>query len=364
MKILIINPTQFGYSAGYYHYCKYLAGINNQIDYFCLDNKMPRVNLPNVRVKYLDVSDSLLNWRILFNNCISKIQFNKYDVVFLNHQKFAFLYRIYGVPYRAIIDIRTGDLAQNKLIRYLFNLLFKFDTLFFNHITVISNSLLKKLNLNPNKCMILPLGAEIMSNSPKEYYPPHFLYVGTLNKRNIGHTIEGLILFSEKYPEVKIKYDIIGFGDKSEELQLKTLINKSKLNGRITFHGRKGYPELRPFYEAANIGLSYIPMTSYYDCQPPTKIFEYILSGIICIATRTSENKKYITPVNGILCDDNPESLFQAIEEYYINRYVFNSNKIRESLSDHQWENIINSELEPLFSSVAIHKRPDDRKAK
>ena len=356
MKILIINPTQFGYSTGYFYYCKYLADLGHEIDYFCLNYKLPRIKITNVRVKYLNISNSCFNWRIPFFKSISKTQFNDYDIIFLNHQKFAFLYRLFGVPARTIIDIRTGDLSLNKLTRYLWNRSLKFDTLFFRHITILSESLLNLLKLNPNKCTILPIGADIIADSPKKYYPPHFLYIGTFTKRNIVHTIEGLILFSDKYPEVPIKYDIIGFGSESEELQVKKSIEKSTLNGKITFHGRKNYAEVKPFFKAANIGFSYVPMKSFFDCQPPTKTFEYILSGIICIATRTSENKKLISPVNGILCDDNPQSLCSAIEEYYINRDSFNCTKVKKSLQNHQWKIIVNTELNPLLTSIANKK--------
>jgi len=47
----------------------------------------------------------------------------------------------------------------------------------------------------------------------------------------------------------------------------------------------------------------------YYDCQPATKTFEYILSGMVCIATSTYENKKLINNINGVLCNDIQKAL-------------------------------------------------------
>lgn len=39
----------------------------------------------------------------------------------------------------------------------------------------------------------------------------------------------------------------------------------------------------------------YVPITDYYEYQPPTKTFEYVLSGLLCLATATSSNKEVIT---------------------------------------------------------------------
>lgn len=41
-------------------------------------------------------------------------------------------------------------------------------------------------------------------------------------------------------------------------------------------------------------------MTEYYDSQPPTKTFEYALSGLYVLATKTRENEKVITNDNGV----------------------------------------------------------------
>ena len=107
------------------------------------------------------------------------------------------------------------------------------------------------------------------------------LYVGTLNGRNINQTIFGLSLFLENNPEIKnITYDIIGDGDKNELSDFKVLIQQNNLNNIITLHGRIPHFQLKPFFDSCTVGLSYVPMTEYYEHQPVTKTYEYIL--VVC----------------------------------------------------------------------------------
>src|SRR5690554_7958487 len=174
------------------------------------------------------------------------------------------------------------------------------------------------------------------------------LYVGTLNGRNIDQTIKGLATYIEKHQDVDIIYDIIGDGN--ELKMLKELVNDLHLTKYIKLHGRIPHFKLKPFFDNSNIGVSYNLMTEYYEFQPPTKTFEYIMSEMPCISTRTSENIKLVTPENGILCDDTPESFANALEEVMLNKGKVNSKLIRESLVDYSWENIVKNTLKPILN--------------
>lgn len=349
MKILFVNPYQFGYTAGYFHYCKYLAGKGHIIDYICTDMGLPKILLEGINIKYFVQESKYLNWRINFIKQLKCIDFEMYDIIFLNQQKFSFLYRIAGVPFKAILDIRTGDLSQNSLKRKFWNFLIKIDSMFFKHVTILSKSLMILLRLSVNKCTILPLGADNISDTVKIYDYPRLLYVGTLHKRNIHNTIKAVSLFKEKFKETPITYDIVGFGSSKEESLLEESINVEGLSTIVKFHGRKNYNELKPFFDYCNIGLSYIPITPYFDCQPPTKTFEYILSGLFCIATNTSENRLLINRKNGLLCQDNSSALFDAILQFQNIRSNINDREIRESLFNYKWETIVSKILEPIF---------------
>ncbi len=346
MNILMVNQGQFGYMAGYYHYCKHLTAQGHKITYLCNDYNLKKVFLNGVDVIYIDLESSL-KWRIAFKHKLRELISNKcFDIVLCAYFKGCSILKSSFGNVPVIIDIRSGDVAKNKIKRYFFNKLIKFETSLFSRRMILSQSLADKLKLNKDSYDIVPLGADVVYSGDKDYTKMNLFYVGTLFQRDIYKTIQGIVKFVEEFPNVEINYDIVGFGAEDDELLIKKLIKEYNLSDRVVFHGRINYEMLKPFFEKANIGVAFVPMTPYYDCQPATKIYEYVLSGMYCIATNTYENRILIEPVNGIICEDNADSFYQSLKEYYLcDKTGFTSSDIRNSMSKYQWVNIVNNML-------------------
>lgn len=226
------------------------------------------------------------------------------------------------------------------------------DSLFYHKVTVISEGLQATLKLPKKRTYILPLGADEISFVPKEYNTLDILYVGAIQHRNIYQTVTGLSLFINKYPHARSNttYTIIGFGAEKDIKQLQDTIEKHSVTDLVNYVGRVKYTDLKPYFEKCNVGVSYIPVTAYYQHQPATKTFEYALSGLIIIATNTFENKKVIEKDNGVLCDDTPEGFANALEYIYWNKSYFNETAIRQSLWEYHWETIVNTKLIPILT--------------
>ena len=92
-------------------------------------------------------------------------------------------------------------------------------------------------------------------------------------------------------------------------------------------------------------------MSGKNNFQPPTKTYEYIMSGLFCIATNTTANKEIIDNSNGILTRDNSKSLADAIIKTYKKRFNLNSFLIQDTLKNHTWNQIIDNKLTPLIES-------------
>jgi len=274
------------------------------------------------------------------------------NILFIIQFKFSFLIGLFARSRKKILDYRTGDLSINPIRRWLPNRIMQFDSLFYNKLSVISEGLKKILKLPSGKTFLLPLGADVISLEPKNYSTIDLLYVGAIQHRNIYQTVIGLSLFLHNFPQARslTSYTIIGFGSKQDILHLQETIEQSGLTHLVKYEGRIKYTGLKPYFDKCNVGVSFIPVTDYYHHQPATKTFEYNLSGLFTIATNTFENKKVIGPVNGVLCDDTPESFAKALEYFYMNRTKFNENSIRESLSSYHWEKIVKFNLLPILS--------------
>lgn len=251
-----------------------------------------------------------------------------------------------------ILDIRTLSINKNVNLREIEDINLKNTLVYFDYVTIISDGLRQKLNISKSNSFILPLGSDIISETNKTFEKLRLLYVGTLNGRNVHQTIEGLQLFLKNHKNTEVSYDIIGDGN--ELLQLISLVESKKLENIIKIHGRIPHFELKPFFDKCNVGISYVPMTDFYNFQPPTKTFEYILSGMPCIATKTYENVKFISEKNGVLCHDNPESFCESLEYLLSQKKIYKSSVIRETLIDHTWKKIVDNDLKPLLRSINV----------
>lgn len=359
MRILMINQDQFGYKAGYYHYCKHLVAMGHSIVFLCHDHHLKRIEMGGVETIYVDEPNSV-KWRLKFIPVIKKLlREQEIDVALCSYFRGCSILKPLFRKVPLIADIRSGDLAENKHKRKLLNRIMKWEALRFNGISTVSESLAEVLGLKHGCYDIVTLGADVVCEEEKSYNEPfNIVYIGTLTQRDLYKTVQGLFKFHEKYPNVKFKYDIIGFGSDEEEARVSSAIETSGLADRIFFHGRKNYEQCIPFLAQANIGVAFVPMTPYYDCQPSTKIYEYVLSGVYCLATNTYENRILVKPVNGILHDDNADSFCEALEEYYHkDKSGFDSCEIRKSMEMYEWRNVVNNMLLPLMVRVRDNAR-------
>lgn len=348
-NLLIINKEQFGYLTDAYYWCKYLRD-EYCITFLCFNSGKKKIFMDNIDVKYVPYKGNKTIRGIVFIIIsifyIFRFQ-GKIIIEYFEHCEI--LKRVF--PWKKmLLDIRTLSVLPDKKEREKKNLALINTCKYFDKIAAISQGI--KENINLRNISILPLGADCISNHQKDYTKLQLLYVGTFSGRNIEDTIEGVALFHNKYPNADIFYDIIGFGFHGEEYTYKNLVNNLSLNSIIKFHGKIPHSELKPFLDKDNIGVSYIPITDYYNYQPPTKTFEYALSGLFVIATATHANKEVVNNDNGILIDDTALAFAEALEEIYLRQVTINEDKIRKSLLCFSWNNIVNGTLKPLLAVI------------
>jgi glycosyltransferase involved in cell wall biosynthesis len=223
----------------------------------------------------------------------------------------------------------------------------------FPHVTIVSESLREKLKLDPARATILPLGGDQFARGAKSFDTCRLLYVGTLLDRRIHLTVEGLTAFYRLGAQDTFEsYDIVGSGPDDQEQRLLEAISRSPVRDRIRVHGRIPNAELHPFFERANVGVGFIPEEEYYQPQPSTKVFEYLLSGMAVIATRTYENARVINKSNGVLIPDTPEGFSEGLRQIVAARLQFNSGSIQRSVGEYSWDAIVQQTLRPYLDLV------------
>jgi glycosyltransferase involved in cell wall biosynthesis len=308
--------------------------------------------MENIEVIYVPRSGN--SWVLLFRFLLQSLRITyqgKYSIVFTIQFKLSFLIGLLARGNLKILDFRTGDLSDHSLLRWFRNRMMQFDALFFRRISVVSEGLMDLLGLRRSKTKILPLGADTISSKQHTYQRLDLLYVGAIHHRNIYQTVEGIRILLDEDLSLRdqITYTIVGFGNQGVIEHLIDTIDRLELRDIVSFQGRIKYSELGPFFDQCNVGISYIPITPYYEYQPATKTFEYLLSGLFTIATDTRENRRIIDNENGILCKDTPEAFARALQQMYSMRHVISEENVRASVKEYQWENIVNSVLVPLL---------------
>lgn len=348
-SLLIIGKDQFGYLTDTYKYCEHLRK-DFQITYICIDRNHPKVDLPDINIKYSKINKGLFKqFFSLIKEVKKHINQLDYENVFVVNFRFCFLLRLFIPADKLILDIRTGNVSKNRMKRLLSDFELKFNTKFFRRTTIISEGLAEKLRIK--KYDVLPLGADKMIKKRKYINGFRLLYIGTLHDRNLEDTILGYKIFLDKYEgKINSNYTIIGGGTKVDEESLQKLIDKEGLADRVFLLGKKKHSELGEYLLEHNIGVSYVPITDYYNYQPPTKTFEYLMNGLMCIATETVENKKVISKKNGILCKDNPISFSKGLEGLYKSFEEFDITGVMNSVDSYSWDRIINQELRSILN--------------
>jgi len=349
-SLLIITPYQLGYHSDYYYWCKYLSKVYkiryisfktfeycfefNELDY---DFVKPSTN-PVIRI---------LEY---FIKGFSEIKKTKDARIIVCQYKLNFLFKLVFPHKRILFDVRTGSVSKSLFIRFIVNLDLTICGILYNHVSIIDNGLRKKLHIPVTKCSIIPLGAESYSIKPKDYTKLSLFYIGTFSGRSIDKTLKGFKEFLKIYPDAV--YHIVGYGHNKEENELKMLVDELGLERRVFIYGRKRHSEIQNLFEECNVGISFVPIKPHYQHQPPTKLFEYLLSGMICIATRTEAQKKIINYDNGVLINDNASDFKWALVYIHNNRFSFHDDIIRCGAQQYQWETIISDKLVPTIHRV------------
>ena len=346
-KLLIIDKHQFGYLTDAYKWCEWLKD-DYDITFLTADVGKEKITMPGINVKYISFKMPRTMRGILFIVAsLIMILLAKGIVMVEYFQGCSILKRL--CPWKKmLVDVRTLSVSPDVKHRERYNSQLIKNCKYFDTITAISPGVSKRIGISGIK--LLPLGSDVISTHPKDYAGNiKMLYVGTLKWRNIEITLDGLKLFVDQNPNIDIHYDIVGDGEKGQLDALKNRAKSLKISKYVTFHGFIPLTKVKQSFTAANIGMSSVPVTEYYNQQPPTKTFEYILSGLYCIATQTRANSELVSPLNGCLIPDSAEGVCNGMEQFIKSRCTLNEKTIRESLVRYKWENIVKENLAPIL---------------
>ena len=350
-KLLIIDKEQFGQLTDLFKWCEYLR---NDYDITVLSAKHGRqiVHLNGIKVIYAPFKFPYMIRGIIFLLNAIYLTAGFKGAVIVEYFKGCSAIKLMCPWKKMIVDVRTFSIEADEAFRIKADKMLCKECRHFDLVSAITCGIGDKIGLDTVR--ILPLGADVISDEVKKYDEKlRILYVGTFINRNIDVMVRGIKMFVERHPELPMTVDIVGDGLPGSLDELKNLSKELCLDSVVTFHGYIPLIQLKPFFDQCNVGLSFVPVTSYYEHQPPTKTFEYIRSGLFCIATETGANKEIINDDNGILIQDTADGLCEGLERYLLKRYEISESRVRESLQDHNWKSISKNYLVPIIEELS-----------
>ena len=327
--------------------------VNNLSKYYiikitCLDLGLPKdieVNGEVIYIKFNPEYKFLCKlrryWKFIFK-VVDEIKTGDYDVIYVWNFKGAFLLSLLSGNKNMILQLKTEAVNSNPMKRFIYNSLRKVDILFNQFISIGGIELQERYKIKPTKTFVTSYAYDSLSDKKKEFNELNLIYLGTLTDRNIEQTIEGYNKFYREYKDIiNTSYKIIGTGSEKSVKKVTNKIKQFGLGSVVQYLGYITDKNLKQYFHEANIGISYVPDTKYYNYVLVSKTYEYLLSGMPVVATNLKRNKEIITDNNGILINDNPEDFYKGLVKLYTNLKLFNSDTIRRSCDEFSWDKVI-----------------------
>lgn len=238
-----------------------------------------------------------------------------------------------------MLDFRSGSIRPSSIIRVIEHVLMRLEAHAFGRVTVISRRVGHVIGLK--NFYVIPLGASSqLLEIPRQRVPDpcslRFIYVGTLRQRNINLFASAFSDFVENN-NLNWRLDIYGYGADED---INSLDDITKSCNKVKFHGLLARGDIFSKLSEADIGVSFIPMTSYFEWQPPTKTFEYLMAGLPVLATKTSANVEVLGDEFGWLCNDTQDSIRECL--LAIQHDEGKRNIRREKFYEYTWSEIFN----------------------
>lgn len=178
-----------------------------------------------------------------------------------------------------------------------------------------------------------------------------FVYQGAFVGRRLDALLRAFSVLLGRHPDS----GLLLLGSGSEESSLRELARSLGIGRKARFTGLVPYEEVPGYLRLADIGVSYIPMTDYYDVQTPLKTMEFLACGLPVIATATKANNDIVKDgYNGLLVNDEEASFADAMFRLAADGALRGelARNARGSVMGLDWKEIVGKELLPAYRKI------------
>jgi len=308
------------------------------------------------------------------------------DIVHVFHFRWAGLLPLLVRKRKAkwILDVRTIH-VENKRLQPERHVLFKtrltwMESQLYDHIFALTPTIKKYLEPSIRPISLVPLGASA-SRLRKRVTPEErqrrrnelglseeakvLLYSGSLSpSRRVDLLIRA---FAEVVKNGFSNTFLLIVGgvrstDSDKEIpiitDLKNLCIELGIRDRVHFTGWLPYTQALELYHLADVGVVFLPKGTPYELQPPTKLIEYMMAGLLAVGNDVFAISQYIEDGNtGVLCGNSLDELANGMARaLQITEHPEWLEKIKRTayaqVQEFDWGNIVKNYVLPTYLQV------------
>lgn len=386
MRVLFPYPREFGYFPDIYEYVTLLR--SRGVDAYYVGLAQEQASDKPSYAAHLTGKAVTRGEFIRFTGC--KIRTIRPDIVHTFHFRGCGLlpFLAPSVPSKWLVDVRTIHVETRDLRItpdfWLRDRLTWLETQSYDHIFALTETIQQKLKPSLRPIERVPLGASksrlTLANKEQNRLQirneldipidvPVLLYAGSLSPtRRLDRILGGFALVLDRFPDARFLMvgGKLGFQPENDPLILSLEETATKLGiiSNVLFTGRVPYSRIPLYLAASDTGISYMPLGTPHQHQPPTKLIEYMMAGILAASNR-------IPAINGLLLDNHNGILFgESVDEIaqgfhralellcshnreILLRLTANA---QESVADRDWQCIVDRQLIPLYERLVEKK--------
>ena len=284
---------------------------------------------------------------------------------------------------RWIIDVRTIHVENSRLEPerhpWLKTRITWLDAQIYEHIFVLTPTIKKYLLPSLRPITMVPLGAsaklletglkskkrtEVRSALGIPGNAKVLLYSGALSpSRRIDYVIKAFAKLREHRENVHLLFigGIRSVGADKERVIIKSYTNLCEqlcVQEYVHFTGWQPYQEALKLYVATDIGIVYLPPDTPFSLQPPTKLIEYMMAGLLSVGNDVPGITEFIEDCKtGILCgntvDDLAYGMKRALQLLDVPDILENIKRnALEKVRNRDWSYIVEDFVLPTYRKV------------
>jgi glycosyltransferase involved in cell wall biosynthesis len=289
-----------------------------------------------------------------------------------------------GVGCRWLVDVRTVHVEtqdyRTKPSFWWRDRLTWLETQTYDQILALTQTIQRRLRPTVRPVTLVPLGASAGKLRPankaqlraqtrdKLQIPeetPVLLYAGSLSPtRQLDRIVAGFARVQADHPEALLLMvgGQPGFTTQSDPqiAPLSGLARELGIAANVLFTGRVPYTEMPAYFAAADVGVSYMPRGTAHQHQPPTKLIEYMMAGLVATSNDIPAIADLVADdVHGVLFGESPAEIAAGLSRAlallrpaHRSRHAQLTKRAYEAVRGRDWRQIVDEHLLPVYERM------------